>query len=349
MNWLESIQAAAARRIMALPHAVQARLVSKRRTVRDGYELDLQVELLLSLVRATKQPLSKDLPLPEARRNFDVQAGLLVKPPPRVARVRDEKISPRLWMRVYEPHRREGERGEPRAGLVYFHGGGFVLGGLETHDGPCRRLAAESGAVVCAVDYALAPEHAFPTAIENALQAFRHVASNAGVLGIDPARLGVGGDSAGGNLSAVVSLETRGDPVPAAAQVLIYPAVDFTLSSASIDSLATGFLLEKPTIEWFIEQYLPASVDKKHPHASPLWREDLSGAPPAVIHVAGFDPLRDEGLRYAKLLEEAGTKVTLRTFGSLFHGYLNATLLRAPDEAVGVLSDDVRAVLRGDG
>lgn len=332
---------------MALPHAVQSRLVRGARTTRDGFELDLQVQLLLGLSRLADAPLSKDLPLPAAREMFDAQASLFVKPPPKVARVREERLPGGPWMRVYEPYRAETEPEGARPGLVYFHGGGFVFGGLDTHDAPCRRLAAEVGAVVCAIDYRLAPEHVFPAAVEDAIAAFRHVATHASSLGVDPMRLGVGGDSAGGNLSAVVALETRGDATPCAAQVLIYPATDFTMSSPSHESLAKGFILERDVIEWFIAQYLPAGTDQKHPLASPLWRDDLSGAPPAVIHTAGFDPLRDEGVRYARRLEDAGVRVIARTFGSLFHGYLNTTSLRAADDAVTQLSADARTLLGG--
>ncbi len=325
---------------MALPAQLQNRFLPKEPTRQAGFELDRQVELLLALSRGLKQPKSQALSLPAARRLFDLQATLMVRPAPRIARVFEEKIHEGLWVRIYEPIR----AARPLPALVYYHGGGFVLGGFDTHDAPCRRLAEETGSIVVSVDYRLAPEHVFPAAVEDALASFRWLVSHAGRLGIDARRVGVGGDSAGGNLAAVVALETRADAVRPKAQILVYPAVDFTLASPSIESLKSGYFLEKSTIEWFRERYL-ASASRLDGRASPLLREDLRGAPPAVLHVAGFDPLRDEGLAYAERLKASGVPVVARTFGSLFHGYLNATRLRAADLAVARLSEDTRSAL----
>jgi acetyl esterase len=354
-----------ARAIMSLPTPLRRALLRGQTTQRDGAPLDPDVELMILLAKLSKKGLALDLPLGKARRRFIDETNVFAKLERPRGRVEEQRIDEHVRVRVYSPEApaaneefatssslREASRpaaqeqgpAGARAGLVYFHGGGFVLGGFESHDVPCRRLAREAGVVVVAVDYRLAPESPFPTAVTDSLAAFRWTASHAPRLGIDPARLGVGGDSAGGNLAAVVALETRGDSVRPRAQILIYPAVDFTMSSASIDGLGEGFILEKASIEWFRDQYLGAG-DRRDPRASPLFRRDLAGAPSAVVHVAGFDPLRDEGLAYAAALRHAGTSVVLRNHETLFHGFLNTTMLPAADRAVSSLALDVEAAL----
>lgn len=330
----------AARAIMSLPTSARRALLRGKRTQRDGAPLDPDVELMILLAKLSKKGLALDLPLAQARRRFIDETNVFAKLEGSGVRVEDERVDEHVRVRVYTP---EGPAGA-RAGLVYFHGGGFVLGGFESHDVPCRRLAREAGVVVVAVDYRLAPESPFPTALTDSLAAFRWTVAHAPRLGIDPARLGIGGDSAGGNLAAVASLETRADVVRPRAQILVYPAVDFTMSSASIDGLGEGFILEKASIEWFRAQYL-GSGDRRDPKASPLFRQDLAGAPPAVVHVAGFDPLRDEGLAYAAALRRAGSSVVMRNHETLFHGFLNTTMLPAADRAVGLLALDVEAAL----
>jgi acetyl esterase len=335
----------AARTIMSLPTAARRALLRGKTTQRDGAPLDPDVELMILLAKLSKKGLALDLPLAQARRRFVDETNVFARPEVSGVRTIEERVDDHVTVRVYTPDGPAVARGlGPRAGLVYFHGGGFVHGGLASHDVPCRRLAREAGVVVVSVDYRLAPESRFPTAVTDSLAAFRWTVSRASRLGLDPARLGVGGDSAGGNLAAVVALETRGDAVRPRAQILIYPAVDFTMSSASIDSLGEGFILEKASIEWFREQYL-GSGDRRDPLASPLFRTDLAGAPRAVLHVAGFDPLRDEGLAYAAALRRAGCPVVLRNHDTLFHGFLNTTLLPAADRAVSALSLDVEAAL----
>jgi acetyl esterase len=220
--------------------------------------------------------------------------------------------------RLYTPHR--AEPGDPRPLLVYLHGGGWVSGDLDTHDGPCRLLAAEGGALVLAVDYRRAPEHEFPAAVEDALAAFEWAVANASDLGADPARIAVGGDSAGGNLAAVVSRLARdgGGPTPAM-QLLIYPVTDLSLKRPSYHRFAKGFSLEEADMDWYRDHYLPGEHAVDDPRVSPLLAADLTGLPPA------YDPLRDEGETYAEALRAAGVPAALQRHPSLVHGFANLT------------------------
>jgi acetyl esterase len=184
-------------------------------------------------------------------------------------------------------------------------------------------LAEKAGCVVVSLAYRLAPEHPFPAAVDDAVAGFRAVAAQASLLGLDPARLGVGGDSAGGNLAAVVSQATRDDAIRPAVQLLIYPAVDATMASASMRTLGEGFLLETASMKWFYDHYAPAGVDRRDARISPLLAQDLARLPPALVVTAGFDPLRDEGEAYASALRAAGVAVEYRCYDAMVHGFLN--------------------------
>ena len=212
----------------------------------------------------------------------------------------------------------------PRPLVVFFHGGGWVLGDLDTHDGGCRFLARESGANVLAVDYRLAPEHRFPAAVEDAFAALRWAMENTARLEADPARIAVAGDSAGGNLAAVVAqLAARaGGPGPAV-QLLIYPVTDLSTKHPSYHFFSEGFLLNEADMDWFKGHYLPWPAAALDPKASPLLAVDLAGLPPAIVLTAGFDPLRDEGEAYAARLEAAGVRVHLRRAEGQVHGFFN--------------------------
>jgi acetyl esterase len=209
--------------------------------------------------------------------------------------------------------------------VVYLHGGGWTIGDLQTHDEPCRALAAGTGAVVVSVDYRLAPEHPFPAAVDDAYAAACFVAGNAEDLGVDADRLVVAGDSAGGNLAAVVSLLARDRSGPTIAlQVLIYPAVDFDFDSGrwpSLEENATGYFLHLETMRWFADCYGGTGLLAGDPSAAPIRATDHSGLPPVHVSVAGFDPLRDEGLGYAEALAGAGVPVTLCRHDAQVHGY----------------------------
>jgi acetyl esterase len=217
------------------------------------------------------------------------------------------------------------EHGGLRPALVYFHGGGFVFGNLDTHDAVCRALAKESGAVVIAVDYRLAPEHKFPAAVDDSYAATVWVAANAQRLGINAQRIAVGGDSAGGNLATVVAMRCRDAGGPAlAAQVLIYPVTDVSsFETGSHRELGEGYFLTRAGMEWFTGHYLASADQKRHPEASPLLAPNLSGLPPALVITAEFDPLRDEGEAYAQRLQQAGVAVTVSRYPGMIHGFVS--------------------------
>ena len=208
--------------------------------------------------------------------------------------------------------------------LVFYHGGGWVIGDLDTHDGVCRFLAAAAGVAVLSVDYRLAPEHPFPAPTEDAWAAFAWAAENAATLGADPARIAVGGDSAGGNMAAVVCRRARDEdgPVPAM-QLLIYPVTDSAEDPRSRLLFADGFLLTKADMDHFEGFYVGPGTDIDHPDISILKAPDLSGLAPAYVATAGFDPLRDEGEAYAIRMREEGTRVALRRYPGLIHGFAN--------------------------
>jgi acetyl esterase len=336
----QRVEGRALQTILGLPPAVAARLAGAPVT-RDSYTLDAQTQMVLALHRLTGKKLTHELPLTAARVELERSATLLPSTAPPLASVEELSLSGPacpIPVRVYRPHGAT----RPAPAMVYFHGGGFALGSLDSHDGVCRALAAGARCVVAAVDYRLAPEHRFPAAVEDAVAAFREVAARASALGLDAARLAVGGDSAGGNLAAVVTQETRADAVRPCFQVLLYPAVDMTLSFASIDTLSDGFILERASIDWYLARYLPAGQDRRDPRASPLHAASLAGLPPALVVTAGFDPLRDEGQAYAEKLAAAGVRVALRCYGGLIHGFLH---LAGPVHAANEALADVVAAL----
>ena len=224
-----------------------------------------------------------------------------------------------LPYRLYTP---VSAPGGPLPAIVYFHGGGFVIGNLDTHEGMCRILANESGCRLISIDYRLAPEHTFPAAIEDGLAATEWVAANAAKLGIDADRLAVSGDSAGGNLAAVLCLLAKQSGRPKIAlQVLFCPATDATHDTESCRAFAEGYLLEAESIPWFNRHTYPPGADFDDPRISPLRARDLSGLPPAHIHTAAFDPLRDEGKAYADRLRQAGVEVRYTCHEGMIHHF----------------------------
>jgi acetyl esterase len=264
-------------------------------------------------------------PLPELRQQLRTMVTLMDEPAPPLPRVEDIRIpgpAGEIPARVYAP--RAG--GPPLPAVLYFHGGGWVQGDLETHHGICARLAKHAGALVVAVDYRLAPEHKFPAAVEDCVAAYRWLRARGGELGADPARVAVAGDSAGGNLAAVVSqlAAAGGTPVPTC-QALIYPAVDFSLDTDSHRDLADGHVIPRDRIVWYSEHYLQSEADKADLRASPLRAPSLARQPPSLIVTAGFDPLRDEGRAYGDRLREAGVDVVYHEYPGQIHAFVMLT------------------------
>lgn len=284
----------------------------------------------------------------ECRAVFD---GLFASLPPSRARLADvadrEVAGPagQLKVRVYTP---EG-RG-PFPALVFFHGGGFVLGDLESHDSVCRELSGGAGVVVVATDYRLSPEHRFPAAVDDCVAATRWVAKNAGQINVDARRIAVGGDSAGGNLAAVVSQQLRRDgDVALAAQLLIYPVTRFDgAESKSLVENASGYLLQRDDMDWFRTHYLGPNADGKDVRISPILADDLRGLPPALVQTCEFDPLRDEGEDYGNALKAAGVPTVVSRHEGSIHAAFSFFMTLQPgrrmvDEAVRWLKETLRA------
>lgn len=311
-----------------------------------GQRLDLAMQWLCRLAalgRPEAPPVSE---VPGLRAEMEALAPALSGGPPASVAREDGRIEGRqgpVAVRIYRP----GGPGLPV--LVYYHGGGWVLGSIQTHDGLCGQLAADARCIVVSVDYRMAPEHAFPAAVEDALDAFRWARDQARELGGDPARVAVGGDSAGGNLAAVVSQQclARGEPGPFL-QLLLYPATDLSRESPSYASYGEGFYLTRLRMEWFKDLYLRVE-ERSDPRASPLLGRELAGLPPACVATAGFDPLRDEGRAYAEALEAAGVDVVYRNYDGVLHGFASmAGRIPAARDAYDDLVGRFRALLHQD-
>ena len=262
---------------------------------------------------------------PSEARAFYLQGRVVTNPePPELKSVGPLSIpspSGAIPARIYTPTKLRQANGLAPC-LVFFHGGGWVIGDLDSHDVVCRKLAHEAELIVISVDYRLAPEHKFPAAVDDAITATKWIAGNAQRLGIDATRLMVGGDSAGGNLAAVVALSARDGNGPAiAGQVLIYPATDFAMTHPSHREPETSILLTHTVIKWFRDHYLNSLADGRDWRASPARANTLAGLPPAYVMTAGADPLRDEGNEYAERLKASGVAVTFRTYPGQFHGF----------------------------
>ncbi len=244
---------------------------------------------------------------------------------------------------VYTP---QAAVGEAHGVLVWFHGGGWVIGDLDTADSTCRALANRAGCVVVSVDYRLAPEHAAPAALEDCMTALAWTVENFELLGVDASKVAVGGDSAGGNLAALVCQRVRDEFGPEIDfQLLVYPVTDLTLSHPSMDENAEGYVLTKASMEWFVGHYL-GDADPKDASVSPLHADDLTGLPPALVITAEMDPLRDEGEAYAARLQEAGVPTELVRYAGQIHGFMGmATMLDDGKDAVERAGAALRAAL----
>ncbi|WP_372791001.1 alpha/beta hydrolase [Paraconexibacter sp.] len=341
----ERLEYRAARALAALPPRAQVRLSRRPPVTVDGQTLEPEIQLTLAMLERQGLPPMETLGAVEARRQVARQTAAIAGPPLPVGAVRDLHVDGAegsLDARLYTPQ----EMGGPHPLLVFFHGGGFVIGDLDTHDAVCRMLCRHAGVHVLSVAYRLAPEHPFPAPVDDCLAATRWALSHAQELGADPRRVAVGGDSAGGNLAAVVShvLVRAGEDAPVF-QLLLYPAVDVAGSHPSQELFANGFFLTEAQMEWFKDQYV-GSADPEDPRLSVLRAEDLSGLPPALVVTAGFDPLRDEGEAYALALRQAGNLVAVRRFSGLIHGFANAaTVSRVSRDALIEVAGATRALL----
>jgi acetyl esterase len=309
--------------------------------------LDPLVKVFLD--QAALQPRLKpwDVPLNVLRGNFAAMMGLVGPKDVPVGQIKNFTIPGGhggIPARAYSP---VAAGGDALPALIYFHGGGFVVGNLDTHDGLCRLFAHEGGFRVIAIDYRLAPEHKWPAALEDADVALRWIAENAPSLGVDAGRIAVGGDSAGALLAACLTqaLREKGG-VGVAFQLLMFPSTDLAGHFASMEKYAVGYFIDKRTIEWNTEQLLPKGADPASPKISPLRAMDFSHLPPAYVMLGGYDPLHDEGLAYAKKLKEAAVKVTVADYGDMVHCFIYLqTVLPQAHEAVTAAAKAVKDAL----
>ncbi len=294
--------------------------------------LDPLLKAFLDQMATVPGPKMWELSAPEARATF---VGLMQLVGPKDVPIgKTENLNVPgpggpVPVRIYSP---VSAGSEPLPALVYYHGGGFVIGDLDTHDGLCRMFANEAGCRVVAVHYRLAPEHRFPAAAEDAYAALVWAEANASNLGIDANSIAVGGDSAGGNLAAVVAqmAKEKGGP-KLDLQLLLFPVTQIGGETSSLNEFAVGYFLEKKGLDWFYKHYAGTAPDKNDPRLSPLRAKDLSGLPPAYIVLGGFDPLHDEGQQYADKLRAAGVKVTVSDYPDMVHCffYLQTVLPQA--------------------
>ena len=309
--------------------------------------LDPDARALIDLMAARGVPPTHTLAPAEARRLYRERRSFTQPEPPAMAEVRDLRTADApggVALRLYRPP----QAAPVSPALVYYHGGGWTIGDLDTHDVLCRQLAQQAGCVVVAVDYRLGPEHRFPAAVDDCLAATRWVQAQAKALGIDGTRLAVGGDSAGGNLAAVTAIALRdgGDALPRL-QLLIYPATDMRAVAPSHTTNAQGYVLTADSIAYYRGHYVPEAAQWSDWRASPLLHMNLSRLPPALVITAGFDPLRDEGRQYADALSQAGVPTQYVCFERQIHGFI--TMGRVIAEANTAVALCAQAVARATG
>ena len=284
--------------------------------------LDPQAQLILDLAERSTRPLLESLDPTAARIQYAETVAAVSGDPPTGVEVHGSSIpgpGGEIPTRLYRPPDIQG----PLPILVYFHGGGYVIGDLDTHDIPCRRLCLSGGCLVVSVDYRLAPEHPFPAPVDDAWAATRWVVDHATDLGGDPSRVAVGGDSAGGNLAAVVCHLAKRDGAPTLVyQLLIYPGTDATGSMPSHETLSHGYRLTKELLRWFTNHYFSEGGDRRQLIASPLFADDFAELAPAFVLTAGYDPLKDEGSAYADKLRAAGVSTELMEYEGMIHGFI---------------------------
>jgi acetyl esterase len=310
-----------------------------------------QARALIDLLEERGVPAMHTLSPDASRRLYRDRRHLVQPDPPQVAQVQPlQAPGPHggIALRLYRPLRSSRPASAALPVLIYFHGGGWVIGDLDTHDTLCRELANGAGIAVVAVDYRMGPEHRFPAAVDDCIAATKWVHAQAATLGLDAKRIAVGGDSAGGNLAAVVALAARdtapeAGPLPIRFQLLIYPATDMRRITRSHEQHAQGYLLTQDTLAYFHDHYIDDAAHDLDWRASPLRHADL---PPALVITAGYDPLRDEGLAYSQRLSEAGNRATHICFERQIHGFITmGRVIDEANEAVAICAGAVRRAL----
>ncbi len=334
---LAPVEAPLLRGVLGLPPRLQ-RVLAGKPIVVDGQTLELETQLLLRLMKVAGRA---EIPFtPEGRPMVEEDSRLIGGTQP-IGEVRDLEVDGAvgpLAARLYVPQALVDSDGDDPL-LVYFHGGGWVVGSIDTHDAPCRVLAERARVRVLSVDYRLAPEHPFPAAVDDVVAAYRWVAAHAAEFGADPDRLAVGGDSAGGNLAAVAAIEAARAGLPLRFQLLIYPATDMKGRFESRRLFAEGFMLTRDRMAEAEQKYL-GDHDRTDPRAAPIEADLPDGLAPAYVVTAGFDPLRDEGEAYARQMSEAGAEVVVRRFPGHIHSFFNAVGIgEAPRTAVLEIAD----------
>jgi acetyl esterase len=309
-----------------------------------------QARALLDLFEQLGLPPTHTLSPEQARLAYRERRALTQPEPPPVAQVQDLQVpdlAGPIALRLYRPLQLVPSGAGLLPVLVYFHGGGWVVGDLDTHDTLCRELANGAGCAIAAVDYRLGPEHRFPAAVDDCLAATRWLQRNAATLRLDASRIAVGGDSAGGNLAAVVAITARDAGWPALVfQLLIYPATDMRRGAPSHTTNGEGYLLTRDTISYFHDHYIADPAHDLDWRASPLLHPDLSQLPPALVLTAGYDPLRDEGLDYAQRLSETGSRATSVSFERQIHGFITmGNVIDEANAAVLLCADALRREL----
>ena len=325
------LESALLRTALNLPVRVQRALVRKP-TVVDGLELSPEIQLMLVLKRLARVPAAETLPLAQARAELKRQQQI-VGGRQTIGALRDLEVDGAegpLRARLYIPTERTGA--DPAPTMLFMHGGGWMYGDIESHDPTCRFLAEQSGVQVLSIDYRLSPEHPFPAAVEDCQAAFRWLVDHAEDVNADPARLAVGGDSAGGSLSLSTAVWAAEKGLPLAFQLLIYPGADFVDRTESRRLFAEGFVLTERFMSGAEDAYFAPGADKAHPDASGVRRVDFpAGIAPAHVVTAGYDPLRDEGEALAALLADNGVEVDSVRYPSMIHGFVH--ILMAGHEA----------------
>src|SRR4051794_30940119 len=343
-RWTSQLEARVVRTALALPPSVVRRLAG-RPLLRDGQLLDPETQLLLRLEQLSGEPPLASLPIPEGRTAMRRQTQL-TGGRQRIGRTDDLEVptpAGPMRARLYTPTESNGTTGL----LVYLHGGGMVYGDLDTHDATCRLLAERAGVRVLALDYRLAPEHRYPAGLDDSWAGYQWAVEHAEELGVDPERVAVGGDSAGGYLSAVVAIRAANAGVPCAFQLLVYPVTNHVDISRSRELFSQGFYLDQAFMDLAVDAYLAPGVDRADPDVSVQYTEKLpDDLAPALVVTAGFDPLRDEGETYARTLAEAGVPVELRRYPGFIHGFFNIVGVgRANRAAVAEIAAKLKAAL----